>query len=290
MHAVLEVGGTHAVAAIVDAENRQVLMAHKLVLDSQAPAGVILETLARTVEGLGEHVSGLPLVVAIPGPFDYERGIGDFEGVAKFGALRGVEIGTFLTRRLGMQVSFVNDVTAFGLGQYLLLGQPRRLVALTLGTGVGSVFLEDGCPVIDGPAVPPLGWIYLLEHDGRPIEESFSRRALVDAYAAATGRQLDVRGIAARARRRDMEACRVMEQGLTALADTVAPWVARFEADLVVVGGSIVGSWDLLGIWFTPRLAELLPASDVAVPVENGAAQPDAALIGAAHHLRMLSA
>ncbi len=48
------------------------------------------------------------------------------------------------------------------------------------------------------------------------------------------------------------------------------------------MGGSIVGSWDLVERWFTPRLGALLP-QDHGVPVLGGAANEDAALIGAAH-------
>lgn len=284
MHTVLEVGGTHVVAAIVDASRRHVLVTRRLVLDSQDHAGSILETLGRAVERLGPAARELPLVVAIPGPFDYGRGIGDFAGVAKFGALRGVDLRTILTDRLGMDVYFVNDVTAFGVGQYLLLRRPRRLVALTLGTGVGSVFLEDGHPVTTGNTLPPQGWVYLLEHDGRPLEESFSRRAIVEGYERASGKTLDVREIASLARRGDAAACMVMEQGFSALAKTLAPWVTRFEADLMVIGGAIVGSWDLVERWFTPRLAALLPPGSTPMPVESGAGNRDAALIGAAHH------
>lgn len=286
MQAVLEVGGTHVVAAIVDAAHREVLTAQRIDLDSAGSADDILATFVTAVQGLGSAVRGLPLVVAIPGPFDYERGIGDFDGVAKFGALRGVDLRRFLTDRLDTTVFFVNDVTAFGVGQYELLGQPSRLIALTLGTGVGSCFLDGGRPVESGPSVPPKGWVYLLEHDGRPIEETFSRRAIIEAYKRGSGKLFDVREIAGLARGGDEVACRVLEQSFTALADTLAPWVSLFQADLVVIGGSIVGSWDLLERWFTPRLVGQLPAGDWPVPVESGAGNEDAALIGAASHFR----
>ncbi|MCC2591844.1 ROK family protein [Tessaracoccus sp. OS52] len=286
MHAVLEVGGTHVVAAIVDADRRRVVTSQRVDLDSAGSADAILETFVTAVEGLGSAHRGLPLVVAIPGPFDYARGIGDFDGVAKFGALRGVDLRAFLSDRLGTAVFFVNDVTAFGIGQYELLGRPSRVIALTLGTGVGSCFLDEGRPVEDGPCVPPHGWVYLLEHDGRPIEETFSRRAIVSAYETPSGQRLDVREIAGLARRGDEPACRVLERSFTALADTLAPWVVSFRADLVVIGGSIVGSWDLLERWFTPRLAARLPAGHPPVPVERESGNQDAALIGAAHRFR----
>ena len=59
--------------------------------------------------------------VAIPGPFDYVRGIADFHGVGKFDALRGVDLGDVLRRtltRANGRVSFVNDAEAFAIGEW----------------------------------------------------------------------------------------------------------------------------------------------------------------------------
>lgn len=280
MHAALEVGGTHVVAATVDVEQLRVTASHRLPLDSAAGAEEILGTLARAVEELGEAARGLPLAVAIPGPFDYERGIGDFDGVAKFGSLHGVDVRSYLEARLGTSATFVNDVTAYAIGQYELMDRPNRLIALALGTGVGSCFLVDGRPVDAGPSVPPHGWVYLLEHAGRPIEETFSRRAIAAAYQRATGKLLDVRDVAELARTGDDTAGRIMQHAFTALAETLAPWVTRFGADVVVIGGSIVGSWDLVERWFIPLFAGTSASS---VPVIPGAANEDAALLGAAH-------
>lgn len=283
MRAVLEVGGTHVVAAVVDPASLEVVTCQRREVDSAGSAKAILGTFAAAVEELGDAARGLPLVVAIPGPFDYERGIGDFDGVAKFGALHGVDLRGFLSERLGTSVDFVNDVTAYGVGQYELLGRPSRLVALTLGTGVGSCFLDEGQPVESGPLVPAHGWVYLLEYDGRPIEETFSRRAIVASYARETGTQLDVRDVADLARAGDEVASLVLRRAFAALAETLAPWIARFGADHVVIGGSIVGSWDLAERWFLPFLEASFPEGSPPVPVDCGARNEDAALIGAAH-------
>lgn len=285
MYAVLEVGGTHVTAALVDPGDLRILRSERTGINSSAPAEVLISALADAVRRLDARAARL--VVAIPGPFDYERGVGDFEGVAKFGSLRGVRLGDELSERLGIPVQFVNDVTAYGLGQYHLLGQPRRLVTITLGTGVGSSFLDDGVPVVAGPLVPPNGWVYLLEHDGRPIEETFSRRAIISAYEKAAGQRLDVAEIAALALDGDSHATVVLEHAYQALADTLSPWLIGFRTDALVVGGSISRSWELVERWFLPRLEECFGRYRARPPrVVQGRGSEEAALIGAALHAR----
>ncbi len=281
MRAVLEVGGSHVTAAIVDCASNKVLEARRLGLDSSGSAEMIVQTLVDGVEALGSRARGLPLVVAIPGPFDYDLGVGDFAGVAKFGSLRGLNLGETLGARLNSSVCFVNDVTAFGIGQYELTGRPERMIALTLGTGVGSCFLESGKPVEDGPGVPPNGWVYLLQHEGLPIEETFSTRAIVSAYQRESGHRLEVRDVAGMARDGDPVAAGVLQHSFAALAATLSPWVSAFRAEVVAIGGSIANSWDLIEKWLVPGIREV-PASGAAVRVVKAADSEASALVGAA--------
>lgn len=285
MYAVLEVGGTHVTAALVDPGDLRILRSQRTDINSSASAELLMAAFVEAVQKLEARAARL--VVAIPGPFDYERGVGDFEGVAKFGSLRGVPLGAELADRLGVPVQFVNDVTAYGLGQYHLLGQPRRLVTITLGTGVGSAFLDDGVAVVAGPLVPPDGWVYLLEHDGRPIEETFSRRAIIRAYGKASGHRLDVAEIASLALDGDPQATEVLKHAYQALADTLAPWLIGFRTHALVLGGSISRSWELVERWFVPRLEECFSRYRARpARVVQGRGHEEAALIGAALHAR----
>lgn len=227
------------------------------------------------------------LVVAIPGPFDYDRGIGDFAGVAKFSDLRGFRLGDELSTRLAMPVHFINDVAAYAIGQYEQLNHPRRLVALTLGTGVGSAFLHDGAPVESGPLVPANGWVYPLPYRGQPIEETFSRRAINAEYARATGRDQDVAAIASLADGGEPDAMSVMQHAYGALAQTLTPWLVRFGADCVVLGGSIVQTWALVERYFTPAVEAAHRDHQTWPPdVVQGQGGEEAALVGAAIYAR----
>ena len=290
----LEVGGTHVTAAVVDLTTGQVLepTRSRRSLDSDGAATDIIRTLVEVAAPVAAAAGrGATLGVAIPGPFDYARGIGGFEGVAKFESLTGLDVGAALRAGLDevvVRIAFLNDADAFVLGEWAwgAAAGHRRVAGVTLGTGVGSAFLDEGRFVVDGPLVPPEGSVHLLSIDGLALEEVVSRRALrrrarlaIDELPA----DADVLDIAILARAGDRRAQRVFQDAFAALGSALAPWLARFEASVLVVGGSMAGSWDLIR---PPLLGALLRAEPAlaGLAVRCAAHPEDSALIGAAVH------
>ena len=247
----VDIGGSHTFAALFEVTERGLAMTRRVegALDSQAPLPQLLESITGTIRGL-EPPPGLDWAIALPGPFDYRRGVGTFEGVGKFQSLNGVDLRAAISAAVSAereQVVFLNDAVAYGIGEWASsVPRPKRLVCITLGTGVGSAFLADGRPVEDGAEVPPNGWVHLLQIRSRPLEETVSTSAIQDAYAAATGSHSSVRAIADAARRGDEAALNVLRTAMGELGRALAPWFERFAADEVVVGGSISRSWDLI--------------------------------------------
>ncbi|MFE0417936.1 ROK family protein [Streptomyces tendae] len=255
MRPVLEIGGTHVTAALVDLSAGTVHgRPAREPLTPQGGAEEILGRLARAASRL-EAPPSATWGVAVPGPFDYAAGVALFQGVGKFDSLYGTDVGAALRARIRpapAALRFVNDADAFGIGEHTggAAAGHARAVCLTLGSGVGSAFLVDGMPVNDGPLVPPEGSAHRLVLDGRPLEETVSRRAIRAAYARAQDGDPDdvpdVRGIAARARAGDAPAGTVLAHAFRALGVAMAPWTIRFGAGVLVVGGSISASWDLV--------------------------------------------
>jgi glucokinase len=288
---VLEVGGTHVTAVLVAARSWELVPGslRTVPLDADGTAAEILDELAAAANGLpGGHRPDW--VVAVPGPFDYERGIGRFRDVGKFDSLHGVDVRHGLLTRIRpapATVRFLNDADAFGVGEYAA-GAARghdRAVCITLGTGVGSAFLDRGQPVNAGPSVPPDGSIHLVVHDGRPLEETVSRRAIRTAYAAAIGPSggpaPDVQVIAERSRQGDDVARAVLADAFGGLGAALAPLVQRFEAGVVVIGGSMAGSWDIV----EPAVRRGLTGAGIdlaALAVRPAERNAVAALVGAA--------
>ncbi|WP_161490216.1 ROK family protein [Tessaracoccus flavescens] len=126
--------------------------------------------------------------------------------------------------------------------------------------------------------MPPRGWLFLAKLDGRPLEDAFSRRALTRRYRKRTGRVVDVGDLAA-AFQDDPDARAVLTDGYRALARGLAPWLASFEPDALVIGGSIARSWALIDELLVPQLVAERPDLDVRPPRLGH----DAPMLGAAH-------
>ncbi|WP_375479221.1 ROK family protein [uncultured Jatrophihabitans sp.] len=280
---VLEVGGTHVSAALVDPDGWTVSGAVRRPLDANADADELVGAFVAAARAVAAP-PGMPWGVAMPDPFDYRRGVALFDAaVAKFGALHGVDVGAALRADLDADVFFLNDADAFTLGEWTAgVGRgAQRLAGITLGTGVGSGWVVDG-QVVD-PGFPPGGRIHqvgisdeLLGIWDEPLEDLFSRRAIRASFAAAGGDPAaDVREVAALARAGDGRATRTLTRALRFLGMAVGRAVAEFRADVLVIGGSMAASWDLFEPWFRTgaeppgRNARPLPEIRVSVDAER---------------------
>jgi glucokinase len=286
---VLEVGGTHARASRVDTTTWQPVpgSACRLPLDSSGPSAAIIATMVQCADALC-LTSAETLAVAIPDPFDYETGIARFEGVGKFDGLAGVDLRRTLLAQLAQppgRVTFANDADAFGLGEWLA-GSGRgyqRVVAITLGTGVGSAFVDAGRIISSGPSVPPDGHVYRLMVRGRPLEETVSRRAIIAEYqrlSVSRNPDWDVREIAEAALSGDPVTTRIFAWAFRLLGEALAPWLTRFRAQVLAVGGGVSTSWALI---LGPLQTGLGEAASGLVVVRSANTE-DAIAAGAAWH------
>ena len=160
-----DIGGSHISCALIDMQKMSIL-AESLVtvdVDNKAEATEILDTWASALRPLLRRIEPGELAgigFAMPGPFDYAKGIALFEGVPKYQKLFGFNVASELRHRLKLEdetpVRFINDATAFAIGESWM-GKAKglsRSMAITLGTGFGSAFLLDGVPVVEGSDVP----------------------------------------------------------------------------------------------------------------------------------------
>ncbi|GAA1581256.1 ROK family protein [Kribbella hippodromi] len=245
--AVLEVGGSHATAAVVTPGTWQVTEVDRAELESQAAAGQVVEQLADAARKL-PLANGL--AIALPGPFDFATGVAWYRGQGKFDQLYGFNLGAALRTELGIErVLFMNDAEAFAVGEWTA-GQVRgieRCVGVTIGTGIGTAFLATGRVVREGSTVPPGGELYKTAYAGKPLEDSISARAILRRYAERTGAEAPgVKEIADQTRAGDTAAREVLLAAFTDLSAALQPWIDRFGVTQTVLGGSISGAFDLV--------------------------------------------
>jgi glucokinase len=219
----------------------------------------------------------------MPGPFDYGAGRGTFAGVGKFASLAGVDLRAALSsalRTAPVDIRFLNDADAYALGEWDAQQRPDRLMCATLGTGVGGGFVEGGRVLTDDPRIPASGDFYHLAWRGEPLEDHVSRRAFIRDFGAPG---LDVKEIATMALAGDDGATRVFRRGMSILAEVLAPWIDSFRPDVLVVGGAIARSWEVIG----PALGSAITILAAHPPeVRPSRLQDEAPLIGAAEFVR----
>jgi glucokinase len=258
----LDVGGTSVDAACVSADC-------ELIGDLQgsgSPAArtkdEIVAELARVIAAAGGRADGAEVIacgIAIPAPFDYAAGVSHM--THKFQAINGVPLGELLTAKTGLPVYFLNDADAFGLGvSWRQLPDVKRFVALTIGTGLGSGFIEDGAIVQADDRVPPGGEVWNLPFGDGIIEDNVSAHGVVALYGGAQGAAKSAKEISALAHQGDPRAVEAYRAMGTALGSGLAAVLARFAPEAVAIGGKVGRSLDL----FRPAMLQAL--ADAGLP------------------------
>ncbi len=221
---------------------------------------------------------------AMPGPFDYKTGIALFKGSnEKFERLYDLNLRNELPPYLecsGLELRFLNDATSFGVGVSWFgeaKGHDRSLV-ITLGTGFGSTFIESGLPITDREDVPNNGFFWDIPfHDGI-ADEYFSTRWFIKEYESRFGNRLSgVKEIAEKARKDDTVVA-VFESFGGNLGEFLTPWLRKFPAEILVIGGNISGAIDLFGASLKKHLTD----ENINIEVKASVQMEDAALIGSA--------
>jgi glucokinase len=147
-----DIGGSHITVGICDLRNYTILKEYTISIevDSKGTAGNILNLWASAFQQVLKKtsltVSGLS--VAIPGPFDYEKGISCIRGLNKYESLYGMDIKQYLADLLKFDpqlVRFRNDAESTIAGEVLTGAgkDDQRVMGVTLGTGFGSAYSEN---------------------------------------------------------------------------------------------------------------------------------------------------
>ncbi|HEX7894909.1 MAG TPA: ROK family protein [Terriglobales bacterium] len=266
---VFDVGGSHIAAGVFHTQDMALTAFKTSPVTNSASAEDILGTFETLLHGMGVSAGSFAGIgVAMPAPFDYQRGISYMEH--KYRKLYGVSVRNELARRLGCapeRVHFLNDATAFLIGE-LSRGAAigcDRAVGITLGTGVGSAFAVDGKIVTEGAGVPPGGEIWNFPYNGATVEDVVSTRAIQRFYQQRQGKREDVKEIA-RLAANYAPARGAFEQFGHELGKALRATCAGFKPDRVVLGGGIARSAslflpavasELTGLPFTVRVSDL---------------------------------
>ena len=286
----VDIGGSHISCAVIDLE-KEIIIRESFAtqkVNNQAQSEDILESWAIGLKKSLRHIDSNQLAgigFAMPGPFDYEKGIAMFtESVAKYQKLHGVNVAIRLKEILnlgdGTDVRFMNDASAFAIGEAWMgkAAKVNRSVSITLGTGFGSAFVDNGVVVVERDDVPEMGCVWHLPYKDGIADDSFSTRWFIKRYAELSNHHLnDVKEIADRATT-DEKAMEVFVEFGTNLGEFLGPWLNKFKAEALVIGGNVTGAYNLFGNHFEKALR--IHNINTAIHISDH--MEDAAIIGSA--------
>jgi len=274
----IDIGGSHITAALVD------LKAHALIskslirrhVNSKDEAIKIIKEWTGAIANCKAYNSSTSnkIGIAMPGPFDYEKGISFIKGLDKYDALYKLNVKHLIANELGItkeDIFLMNDASCFLKGE--VFGGAARdqnsVIGITLGTGLGSAFYKDGV-VYDGD-------LYCTNYKDSTAEEYLSTRWFIKRYHQQTGKNVnnvkEIRdGIPS-----DLIATAIFKEFGKNLGEVLAMYIKRHNAGYVVVGGNIIHAWHL----FMPETMSVLQDHNVNIPLVKAQLGEDAALLGA---------
>lgn len=143
-----DLGGTRLKGGVVSAEDGSVS-----AFDSVEVGGdfeLALGALTEMGRGLTKETACGGLGLCVPGLVDEDGVVESLPG--KFQGIEGFDLSGFLRQEFDMNPVIVNDAVAYGSGEAAFgAGRNyRRVVVVTIGTGVGVTVLENGVPLTDG--------------------------------------------------------------------------------------------------------------------------------------------
>lgn len=198
--------------------------------------------------------------LAFPGPFDYKQGTCHLQGLGKFESLYGINLrkefqerfekvdDAWAQRLQSAEIRFENDARLFALGVSLDFPEDR-FIALTLGTGLGSAFIDQSQVNYSFQGVPPNGWLYNQPYQNGIVDDAFSKRGVLQLAKELGAYQpgMDVKELAEAARLGSGPGREVFFQFGKRLAEMLDPYLKLYEPNLIVLGGQLSKSYDLFG-------------------------------------------
>jgi len=273
----VDIGGSHITAAHISADDFKIVKGSLVRerVSSMEGADVIIkawvDALAPLIVSSAEET--IRIGIAMPGPFDYEKGISLMKGTKKYDSLYEMNVLEILSEKLGIpqdHILFRNDAESFLHGELAsgAVAGEKRALGITLGTGLGSASNCEGRTVDSERSFVPF--------KNGVAEEYISTRWFAGRYQELTGKEVkNVESVL------DSGNAAVISQLFEEFGENLALFLNDFIADenpdVIVIGGNIAKTWD----HFIPVVLKHLDNKNVVL--KQSEMWEDAALVGAAY-------
>lgn len=283
----IDIGGSHITAALVNTETKS-LLPHtytRQYIDSSGTADTIIDDWAAVIRTAFEAQELQPgrIGIAMPGPFDYERGISRMKNQNKYDALYGLDLKTLLAEKLRIDpagIGFLNDAESFLKGELFngVMTGYSRVLGFTLGTGFGSS-KHDGTVTIDAD-------LWCMPFKDSIAEDYFSTRWFVKRFQELSGRPIANVKELAELQEFKKERQQLFDEFTSNLIVFLLPLIEKYLIEAIVVGGNISKT----SPFFLDQLNAGLHRAGFSTTVAISVLGEQASLLGAASYCESLGA
>lgn len=281
-----DIGGSHISTALVDLENKSLIADtfKRQTVNSHEATAAIIDSWSSCIKASLKkgNLGNVMIGIAIPGPFDYEKGVSLMKNQDKYEALFEVNVKVLLAERLAIEpekITFLNDAACFLQGE-MFAGAGvtfKRAVGLTLGTGLGSALFLNG-HAEDGD-------LWCAKFKEGIAEDYLSGRWLKDTYSKRTGRHVESVKVLCDLAETETDAKNILcEFGFT-LAEFIAEHLSDRKPEGLILGGNIAKGYR----HFLSHAQKGLQQKGIFLPIEIAQLGEMAAIYGAAGALKKTS-
>lgn len=274
----VDIGGTHITAALIDL-HAQSIIDNAVIRRSVNGKGTAEQVIKDWTDTIAECKALHPkasakIGIALPGPFDYEKGISYIKGLDKYESLFNLNVKALLAQELNIQpadVYMMNDASCFLKGEVFggAAKGKNNVIGITLGTGLGSAVWKNSA-IIDGD-------LYCTAYKDGTAEDYLSARWFLSRYKELTGNTPNnVKEITDKIPS-DKAASVVFTEFGDNLGIILSSYIKRHEAEAVVIGGNIMNASEL----FIPEAESVLHLQSLNFTILKSTLGEEAALLGA---------
>lgn len=276
----VDIGGTHVTVCLVDIRRGQLIKSSmvRVHVDPSMKKSKIIDAWGNAIrQSFCKAGFKVSLVgIAMPGPFNYEKGISYIKDLHKFEHLYGENVKELLGVNLGINpgnISMINDASAFLLGE-ISCGAGmgfHNIAGITLGTGLGSAYFFNN--KIDE------GELYKMSYKDGCAEDYISARWLINQYEKLSNiKVMGVKSIADRFQKDECCKKDFIEFGEN-LASVLMNGFASRQPEVIIIGGNIALAWDC----FIPTVQNVLAEHKINFLLKPALLGEAAALIGGSY-------
>ncbi|MEN9907247.1 MAG: hypothetical protein RLZZ540_388 [Bacteroidota bacterium] len=281
----VDIGGSHITSAAVDLNSLTIMDGSTFSnrVDNKASAESIFLEWSNAIN---KTISKIPvaekvyIAFAMPGPFHYRTGLALFEGNDKYENLFNISIKQEFPKYIkgfsATKFRFLNDASSFGVG-VSAMGKAKectKIIAITLGTGFGSCFINNGFPLSKSEDVPKGGCLWDESFKDGIGDDYFSTRWCIKRYRELSGKE--VNGVKEIAEENNEYSIALFEEFGNNMAEFMLPFVQKFQPEIIVIGGNISHA----SSFFLPIIKDKFKKADINIDFEISQVLEDAALIG----------